>query len=172
MSDSLRPYGLHQSPLSMGFSRQEYWRGLPCPSPGDLSDPGIEPMSLTSPALVDGFFTTSTTWETPPSLSWVVKSRKKKKFINKEPSIIVFKKGLFRVLIKKSFTKKQHFPWKFYKMCTNSWVLSMSRALGCIQAREDSKAYMVLNSLSACLMLCISSLCFYKSSNSEKDKKH
>ena len=35
----------HQTPLSMGFSRQEYWRGLPFPSPGDLPDPGIEPMS-------------------------------------------------------------------------------------------------------------------------------
>ena len=34
-----------QVPLSMGFSRQEYWSGLPFPSPGDLSDPGIEPMS-------------------------------------------------------------------------------------------------------------------------------
>ena len=38
----------HQAPLSMGFSRQEYWTGLPCPPPGDLSDPGIEPVSLTS----------------------------------------------------------------------------------------------------------------------------
>ena len=53
----------HQAPLSMGFSRQEYWSGLPCPSPGDLPDPGIEPVSLTSPALAGGFFTTSTTWE-------------------------------------------------------------------------------------------------------------
>ena len=35
-----------QSPLSMGFSRQEYWSGLPFPSPGDLPDPGIEPGSL------------------------------------------------------------------------------------------------------------------------------
>ena len=33
----------HQAPLSMGFSRQEYWNGLPCPPPGDLPDPGIEP---------------------------------------------------------------------------------------------------------------------------------
>ena len=36
----------HQAPLSMGFSRQEYWSGLPFPSPGDLLDPGIEPRSL------------------------------------------------------------------------------------------------------------------------------
>ena len=35
----------HQAPPSMGFSRQEYWSGLPCPSPGDLPDPGIEPRS-------------------------------------------------------------------------------------------------------------------------------
>ena len=35
----------HQAPLSMGFSRQEYWSGLPCPAPGDLPNPGIEPRS-------------------------------------------------------------------------------------------------------------------------------
>ena len=53
-----------QTPLSMGFSRQGYWSGLPCPPPGDLPDPGIEPASLMSPALAGGFFTTSTTGET------------------------------------------------------------------------------------------------------------
>ena len=52
-----------QAPLSMGFSRQEYWTKLPFPPPGDLPDPGIEPMSLMSPALAGGFFTTSATWE-------------------------------------------------------------------------------------------------------------
>ena len=51
----------HQAPLSMGFSRQEYWSGLPCPPPGDLPDPGIEPASLTSSALAGRFFTPSTT---------------------------------------------------------------------------------------------------------------
>ena len=51
----------HQAPLSMGFSRQEYWSGLPRPPPGDLPDPGTEPVSLKSPALVGGFFTASTT---------------------------------------------------------------------------------------------------------------
>ena len=61
MSDSLRLYGLCQAPLSMGFPRQEYWSGLPFPSPGDFPDPGTEPESLTSPALAGGFFTTSAT---------------------------------------------------------------------------------------------------------------
>ena len=54
-----------QAPLSMGFFRQEYWSGLRCPPPGDLSDPGIEPTSLASPALAGGSFTTCTTWEDP-----------------------------------------------------------------------------------------------------------
>ena len=45
----------HQTPLSMGFSRQEYWSGLPCPPPGDLPNPGIEPMSLMPPALSGRF---------------------------------------------------------------------------------------------------------------------
>ena len=52
-----------QGPLSMEFSRQEYWSGLPCPSPGDLPHLGIELTSLMSPALAGGFFTTSTTLE-------------------------------------------------------------------------------------------------------------
>ena len=52
-----------QAPLSVGFSRQEYWSGLPCPPPGDLPDTGIEPSSLRSPALAGGFFITSTSWK-------------------------------------------------------------------------------------------------------------
>ena len=46
-----------QAPLSMGFSRQEYWIRLPYPPPGDLSNPGIEPTFLMSPALAGEFFT-------------------------------------------------------------------------------------------------------------------
>ena len=49
MSESLQPH----APLSMGFSRQEYWSVLPFPSPGDLPQPGVKP---TSPALAGGFF--------------------------------------------------------------------------------------------------------------------
>ena len=56
MSDSATPWFVaHQAPLSMGFPRQEYWSGLPFPSPGDLPDPGIKFMS---PTLAGGFFTT------------------------------------------------------------------------------------------------------------------
>ena len=52
-----------QAPLSMGFSRQEYWRRLPFPSSGDLPNPVTESESFESPALAGGFFATSTTWE-------------------------------------------------------------------------------------------------------------
>ena len=48
----------------MGFSRQEYWSGLPRPPPGDFPDPGIDPSSLMSSASAGGLFTTSTAWET------------------------------------------------------------------------------------------------------------
>ena len=60
LSDSLRPHGL--KPAWLLYPWEEYWSGLPCPPPGDLPDPGIEPMSLVSPALAGGFFTTSATW--------------------------------------------------------------------------------------------------------------
>ena len=53
MSNSMQPMD-HQAPLSMGFSRQEYWSGLPFPSPGDLPNPGIKPGS---PAVAGRFFT-------------------------------------------------------------------------------------------------------------------
>ena len=51
MSDSTPWTVARQAPLPMGFSRQEYWSGLPCPSPGDLPKPGIKPASPVSPAL-------------------------------------------------------------------------------------------------------------------------
>ena len=55
----------HQAPLSMGFSRQEYWSGLPFPSPGNLPHPRMEPTSLMSPELAGGFFTDCTTGVSP-----------------------------------------------------------------------------------------------------------
>ena len=66
MSDSVTPWTIaRQTPPSMGCSRQEWWSGLLCPSPGDLPNPGINPMSPRSPALAGGFFTTTATWESP-----------------------------------------------------------------------------------------------------------
>ena len=66
VSNSATPWtAALQSPLSMGFLRQEHWSGLPFPSPGDLPDPKIETASPASPALADGFFTT----EPPGKLS-------------------------------------------------------------------------------------------------------
>ena len=64
---SLRPHGWLPIRLlcPWGFSRQEYWSGFPFLPPGDLPDPGTEPASLMSPALVGMFFTTSVTWDTP-----------------------------------------------------------------------------------------------------------
>ena len=53
---------VHQVPWSMGFSRQEYCSGLPCPPPGHLPNPGVEPTSLTSPSLAGRFFTTTATY--------------------------------------------------------------------------------------------------------------
>ena len=54
-----------QAALSMGFSRQEYWSGLPRPSPRDLPNPGTKTMSLMSPILAGGFFITSAMSKAP-----------------------------------------------------------------------------------------------------------
>ena len=69
MSDSLRPMD-HQAPPSMGFSRQEYWSGLPFPSPGDLPDPGIKPRS---PALQADALTSAPPGK--PLLKWYINNR-------------------------------------------------------------------------------------------------
>ena len=69
----------------MGFFRQEYWSGLPCLPPGGLPDPGIELVSLMSPALAGGFFATLTTWEA--LVLW--------KTPNLEGILFFFKTGLF-----------------------------------------------------------------------------
>ena len=69
-----------RDPLSMGFPRQEYWSGLPFPSPGDLSDSGVKPASLKSPALADRFFTTSANWDahTPIKIMFLQKKNKRR----------------------------------------------------------------------------------------------
>ena len=59
-----------QAPLSMEFPRQDYWGGLPFPSPGDLPHPGIEPVFFASLALADGFFTTGPSGKPRYLLTW------------------------------------------------------------------------------------------------------
>ena len=63
----------HQTPLSMGFSRQEYQSGLPCPCPGDCSSPNIVLVPLVSPAMAGGFLTSSTTGEALNNQCWIPK---------------------------------------------------------------------------------------------------
>ena len=66
MSDFGVPWTVpFQAPMSIEFSRQEYGSGLPFPTPEDLTNPEIKPVSPASPALTDKFFDTSTTWEAP-----------------------------------------------------------------------------------------------------------
>ena len=64
----------YQAPPSMGFSRQEYWSGVPFLAPGGLPNPGIEPESLASPPLAGRFFATGATWEAPRSvlIQWLI----------------------------------------------------------------------------------------------------
>ena len=59
-----------QAPLSIGFSRQEYWSGLPCAVPGDLPDQGLNP-HLESPVLAGRLFTTSATWKVQVLISYL-----------------------------------------------------------------------------------------------------
>ena len=69
MSDSAIPWTIScQAPLSMRFSRQEYWGGLSCLPPGDLSNPGIKLSSACVSCIAGGFFTHGATWEVPMSL--------------------------------------------------------------------------------------------------------
>ena len=73
VSNSVSPWTVaHQAPLSMEFSRQEYWRGLPFPTPGDLPDPAIKTASSAFPALASRFFYHCTTWEAQKYLTWAV----------------------------------------------------------------------------------------------------
>jgi len=62
----------------MGFSRQEYWSGLPFPPRGDLPNPKIKPKTIISPALAGGFLTTSITWEALCKLCGTAKKKEKK----------------------------------------------------------------------------------------------
>ena len=97
MLDSLRLYEsvIRSTPGSFvhGFPRQEYWSGFPFPSPGDLPDPGIEPMSPASPASAGGFFTTE-----PPGKPFVIHRQNQIQHTTKVPSAKIFSFDPFKVL--------------------------------------------------------------------------
>ena len=110
----LMDYIVHQAPLSMGFPSQEYWSGLPFPSPGDLADPGIEPPSS---ALAGGFFTTKPPRKAYPGVHkhshrgwWGI-------FI-----IYYFQNSLGLVSISHSFCRLNSFSWssRLYPKLLNS----------------------------------------------------
>ena len=84
MSDSLWPHGLEPARLLWPWNspRQEYWSGLPFPTPGDVPSRGIKPGFLMSSALAGGFFTTSTTWEVLPVRMAIIKKKKNLQTIN------------------------------------------------------------------------------------------
>ena len=69
----------HQAPHSMGFSRQEYWSGLPCPPSGNLPNSGTEPACLTIPALASSSFTMSATWDAPLVRKAIIKKSTSRK---------------------------------------------------------------------------------------------
>ena len=71
----------YQAPLSMGFSRQEYWSRLSCPPPRGLPDSRIEPAPLMPPALAGKFFSTCATWEAQHFLTFLKKFLKQNKHI-------------------------------------------------------------------------------------------
>ena len=79
-----------QAPVSMGFSRQEDWSRLPFPPPEDLPDPGIKVSSLTSSALVGGFFITGPPGKFPRKSVQVIKSRRCFKFPASHPGNLIY----------------------------------------------------------------------------------
>ena len=89
-----------QPPLSMELSRQEYWRGLPCPPPGDLHNPAIKPASLPSPALAGRFLPTRAIWETPLWNAVLVNSATYFSFASFHSSL--------QLMVEKEFCKKSH----------------------------------------------------------------
>ena len=109
-----------QDPLSMGFSRQEHWSGLTCPPPEDLSDPGIEPASLMSPALSARFLTISATWETLYMVypSWKINAYTLLRSIwmeNEHETNKFIPIPVINFLNKKVFWKhKLHYFWKYH----------------------------------------------------------
>ena len=107
--------------------RQEYWSGLPFPSPGDFPKPGIQPPSLMSPALAEGFFTTSATWEAPYIMICIfLFIVKKKKVVGK----LILKKKMAPIVLAGT-SQKHPVPYDIQSSCVSPrfifeiWVYSI-----------------------------------------------
>ena len=110
----------HQAPLSMGFSWQEYWSGLPCPSPRYLPCLEMELVSLMSPALTGRFFITSATWEAQQQVESTSKCREFQYFLKKKNQLSHWIKNCHHkldIISRKVFDFK-----KTIKMITNFMI--------------------------------------------------
>ena len=142
-----------QAPLSLGLSGQEYWSGLPCSLPGDLPNPGIEPISLMSFALAGRFFTTRATQEAlywfylfPESFAVVLLVRVQVWYLNFQKNLSNFSRRLWysflftqrsfhwhlfvrkRIDVNETVLNLPH--WKEINNQTQKWFLSISSTLG------------------------------------------
>ena len=117
----------YQAPLSMGFSRWEYWSRLPFLSTGDLPNPGIEPESLTSPALAGGFFTTSATWEAHWALYQYLKRKHTHTYSQQIMAIPSMEKWLSMTKISHNTIPHLKSIWKKAHMSIAMLLLLLSR---------------------------------------------
>ena len=101
--------------LSMGFSRQDYSSGLPCPPPGDLPNPGMKPVSLMSPALAGGFFTTSTTWKLKCP---IIREEAK---LQSDAIFSIYWKSWNKLIKKWAENLNRHLSKKTYRWSTVTW---------------------------------------------------
>ena len=115
----------HQAPLSTGFSRKEYWSGLPCPPPGDLPESGVELTSLMSLALASGFFTTSTIWKALWNVKFLYFKMKALHKWNRQTTLWVMSLAgsQLRRTIRKRSTWPSHSPEPDMLECEVKWAL-------------------------------------------------
>ena len=150
----------HQAPLSMEFSRREYWSGLPCPPPGDLSDWGIEPASLMSLSLAGGFLITNNTWEawlflelSPISLSYCKTVILQLLFLSQQYRL---QNILFAIIYK--FHWIYIYIFFFFTSTSNHLVLAVSsnvQALPRYWGRKFPESLSPVTSMSICCLLSI-----------------
>ena len=121
--------GARQAPLSMGFSRQEYWSGLPSPSPGDPPHPGIEPGSRASSAMPGELSTPSTTWEA--LLSYICCQKNHTALARKQEYLILKRQSLSKYLKLPKQSGKSLLPQKLAAFIQNTCMCCM-----CVTAEQ------------------------------------